>query len=443
MGLYIDKQTLDDLGIFAQRGKTSIYNLFNQTRTSGAAELLEEWFQYPLSDAKQITERCQMIGYFMDHPMKFPFQATWFDQALFYLDMVDERSRLQLQEKGLLARLQRLLKADVEQEKVKSGILASAEIVRTFIGMLEEARSNNAIAFSNSLSPIEKQLNESLLVDLPNVSDSKKITQEELIRLDNLIRFEERELFLKILQEIYRLDVYLTVANVAKERGFCLPTAEESASETLSYENVYHPLIDGAKGNSLMMDKQKNIVFLTGANMAGKSTFMKSLGISLYLAHVGLPVPAKSMHFAPRDAIYTSINLPDNIQMGYSHYYAEVLRVKRIAQQLVNRKKLFVIFDELFRGTNVKDAYDGTIAITTRLYQHPFCQFVLSTHIIEAGEFLRASYPKIQYRYLPTELKDGKPIYTYALTEGITSDRHGMVIIENEGIIDLLKLPTP
>lgn len=175
--------------------------------------------------------------------------------------------------------------------------------------------------------------------------------------------------------------------------------------------------------------------------MAGKSTLMKSLGIALYLAHIGVPVPANRLVFSPRDALYTSINLPDNIQMGYSHYYAEVLRVKRVAEQLVQGRKLFVLFDELFRGTNVKDAYDGTIAITTRLYQHPLCQFILSTHIIEAGEFLERDYPDIQYLYLPTRLEAGKPVYTYTLTPGITSDRHGMVIIENEGIIDLLTRP--
>ncbi len=98
--------------------------------------------------------------------------------------------------------------------------------------------------------------------------------------------------------------------------------------------------------------------------MAGKSTLMKSVGIALYLAHMGFPVAAQQFSFAVRDGIVTSINLADNLNAGASHYYAEVLRVKEVALQLQQGRHLFVIFDEMFRGTNVKDAYDATIALT-------------------------------------------------------------------------------
>ncbi len=72
--------------------------------------------------------------------------------------------------------------------------------------------------------------------------------------------------------------------------------------------------------------------FLTGANMAGKSTFIKPLGIAMYLGHMGFPVPASRMEFAVRDGIFTTINLPDNLSRGASHFYAEVLRIKNVAE---------------------------------------------------------------------------------------------------------------
>src|SRR4029077_21052459 len=106
-----------------------------------------------------------------------------------------------------------------------------------------------------------------------------------------------------------------------------------------------------------------NVLFLTGANMAGKATVMKSLGIVLFLARMGFPVAASSMEFSVLDGIYTTINLPDNLGMGASHFYAEVLRVKKVAQELSTGKKLCVLFNELFRATNVKDAIEATIAI--------------------------------------------------------------------------------
>jgi DNA mismatch repair protein MutS len=190
--------------------------------------------------------------------------------------------------------------------------------------------------------------------------------------------------------------------------------------------------------DNLTITPDSNIVFLTGANMAGKSTFMKSLGIAMYLAHMGFPVAAKEMEFSVLDGIYTTINLPDNLGIGASHFYAEVLRIRNIARELSTGKRLFVIFDDLFRGTNVKDAYEATIAITTAFAKKRGSVFVISTHIIEAGEILKEQ-ANISFKYLPTKVNGTIPEYTYTLENGITDDRHGMIIINNEGILELLK----
>ncbi|WP_437921422.1 MutS-related protein [Sphingobacterium sp. LRF_L2] len=438
MGLIIDKQTLDDLGIFAQRGKASIFGIFNRTATSGGSELLEEWFTYPLSEAPLIEERLETIAYFISNPTTFPFESNWFDQALFYLDMADERSRLHQGNQSLKERFQSLLGGDTEYKKIVAGITACSAIIHRWKTLLAQATGEPSNSFSKQLKQFSKKLLGSSLETFPLLKDKQKIAREQVIYYDNILRFEEKDLFQRILRDIYTLDVYICAAQVAKAHNFHLPTLTPIGKQQLHYEQVFHPLVPGAKGNSLYMDADHNITFLTGANMAGKSTFMKSLGISLFLAHIGFPVPAQRLIFSPRDALYTSINLPDNIQMGYSHFYAEVLRVKKVAQQLAEGKKLFVIFDEMFRGTNVKDAYEGTVEVVSRLYKHGGCQFIISTHILEAGEQLKASHPDIQYVFLPTIMKNGIPTYTYALQQGITADRHGMIIIENEGIIDLL-----
>ncbi len=94
------------------------------------------------------------------------------------------------------------------------------------------------------------------------------------------------------------------------------------------------------------MDQSRTLVFLTGANMAGKSTFLRSLATAVYIAHMGFPVAAKTMQFSVMDGIYTTINLPDNLGIGASHFYAEVLRVKKVATALNQGKSLFIIFDE-------------------------------------------------------------------------------------------------
>ncbi len=116
--------------------------------------------------------------------------------------------------------------------------------------------------------------------------------------------------------------------------------------------------------NDVSLHREKNLVFLTGANMAGKSTFLRALSTALYVAHMGFPVAAEAMEFSVMDGIYTTVNLPDNLGIGASHFYAEVLRVKKVAAELSMGKSLFIVFDELFRGTNVKDAHEATVAVS-------------------------------------------------------------------------------
>jgi DNA mismatch repair ATPase MutS len=157
------------------------------------------------------------------------------------------------------------------------------------------------------------------------------------------------------------------------------------------------------------------------------------------MAHMGFPVAAKEMQFSVRNGLYTSINVPDNLSMGYSHFYAEVLRVKHIAQEVSRGNNLVVIFDELFKGTNVKDAYDATLSVTEAFATYRNCFFIISTHIIEVGEALKPHGDQIHFRYMPTVMAGAIPQYTYLLTEGITNDRQGMMIIENEGIVGMLK----
>ena len=100
---------------------------------------------------------------------------------------------------------------------------------------------------------------------------------------------------------------------------------------------------------------------------------------------------------------------------------------------------MMIIFDELFRGTNVKDAYEATLAVTTAFAEKRNCIFIISTHIIEAGEVLRSTCDNINFVYFPTTMNGNKPEYTYRLAPGITNDRHGMMIINNENIIGIIK----
>jgi DNA mismatch repair ATPase MutS len=130
--------------------------------------------------------------------------------------------------------------------------------------------------------------------------------------------------------------------------------------------------------------------------------------------------------------------LPDKLGIGASHFYMEVLRLRKIAAELGEGRSLFVIFDELFRGTNVKDAHEATVAVTLAFAKKKSSMFIISSHIVEAANEME-QHKNIGFLYLPTVMKGTTPEYTYTLRQGVTDDRHGMIIIRNEGILDILK----
>ncbi|TDW97466.1 MutS-related protein [Dinghuibacter silviterrae] len=422
-----DQQTLDDLSLFGKRGGASVYALFNRTVTLGGAKVLEDMFRYPLSDAEAINRRVGLIRYLSG--VAFPFRSDLFDAVEPYLANTDERTKLSGEERSLGERLTNAVGADMEFKAIQKGVGA----------LLELLHGLKAFAGSNPYPGLDALLTNPALE--PVFSAGSKLPYAKIAALDLLLRFRHRALVLDLLKQLYYLDVYIAVGKAALDLGFVFPTALPASAGSVRLEAVYHPLLKNAVPNSLEITPENNVLFLTGANMAGKSTFMKTLGIALFLAHMGFPVPALKMEFSVLDGIYTTINLPDNLGMGASHFYAEVLRVKKVAHELYRSRNLFVIFDELFRGTNVKDAYEATIAITEAFAGKRNSIFVISTHIVEAAEVLGRRCNNVRFVYLPTRMNGHTPVYTYTLEEGVTADRHGMVIIHNERIFDVLKTP--
>lgn len=440
--LKIDEQTISDLSIFGKSGKASVYDLYNTTKTQGGGAKLELLFRHPLSDEALINERAELYSFFSKDDYQFPVDADTAGAFAYYMKNEDIRSQLIVGGQSVTQKLRDFVAADPEYVFVYTGVQAG---LRLFYQLGQFVASVDTIAAGTSFEPYLDRL--SALLRDPEFEIFRgyvtekyetKLKMHTLAELDVLIRFDKRELMLELLEIMYDLDVFIAVGQVARKRNFNFATAMPKNSGVLHYKKVFHPHVENAVANNLFLNTHQNILFLTGANMAGKSTLMKSVGVALYLGHMGFPVAAEEFEFSVRDGIFTSINLADNLSAGASHYYAEVLRVKEVAMELKEGKQLFVIFDELFRGTNVKDAYDATIALTKAFCNKKNSQFIVSTHIMEAGEVLQNESLSIKYQFLPTEMNGNVPVYTRILREGITADRQGMVIIQNEGIIEML-----
>lgn len=435
MALLVDKQTLTDLQIFGKND--SIYALFNVTQTKGGGEILEKIFQSPFSDADPINHRSRSLEYFAQQEIGFTFSRSLFDCLELYLSNSDERTRLKRENNTLRHKIENYLGADHHFTKLKEGVQGVLKLLEEVKQFLETWNDLRTSAYAENYLNLLECYTE--LAESAEKRNHAALRFDDIVTCDNLFRFRKQGEIRRLLALLYELDVYCSVARFASEKGFVFGHAFTSNENKLLLEGIFHPLLDKAVPNTVKMDQNTNVLFLTGANMAGKSTLMKSIGVTLYLAHLGFPLPARKVYFTVQHGLFTTINLQDNLTRGYSHFYAEVQRLKSVANMVGDGRNYLVVFDELFRGTNVKDAHDATVKVTTAFSQRKNCTFIMSTHIIEAGEKLKEQVERISFVYLPTELRDEKPFYTYQLRQGISSDRFGMVIVQREGILDMLE----
>lgn len=426
MNLQTDEQTIDDLRLFSTKGEPGIYDIYNHTYTRGGEVTLQDMFRNPLADIKKINKRSTIIKQFAGVKASFPYTGSLFDMAEKYLTDPNESGNKSSHAPAF------------GEKEIHNGVSSVLELIKITNDFMNSAKLSALEAYAEEKEEILAFLTDPVFKQAIGEQAKGKLSYAAVTAYDTLFRVREHLKIKKLLSYIFNLDVYMSVASVANQRNFIFPIALEKGKQELKLEGLYHPELQNPVSNNFSLNEKKPVVFLTGANMAGKSTFLRSVSTAVYIAHMGFPVAATYMSFPVMDGIYTTINLPDNLGIGASHFYAEVLRIKKVAQELHKGKSLFIIFDELFRGTNVKDAHEGSVAITTAFSKKTNSMFIISSHIVEAGEqLMKNSY--VGFQYLPTRMNGHVPEYTYKLEQGITEDRHGMIIINNEGILDTLK----
>ena len=440
MSFHTDKQTLEELNLLNKFRQGSIHHLFHRVKTRGGEQLLDAMFGLPLTEPAAINERSDVFRSFQQATLSFPFDVQQVSLMREYLD-TDAGKNAPLAFAGIIIKkCFSLLTRDQRYKKIVQGLQATIVILEQCYRFIDSALPgflNSNSPYTGRLLGIKEMLSDKRLKKLRDTDIYQTLSVKTLAYYEHLLKNRLLKEMEDILSFIYEIDVNIAVSGVARQRGFNYAKALPPEANVFLAMNLCHPAIEGAVGNTISFDKTSNVLFLTGANMAGKSTLMKSVGIGLYLAHIGFPVAAEKMEFSVREGLYSSINVADNIGLGYSHFYAEVVRVRQAAEATASGKRLLLMFDELFKGTNVKDAYDGTLAVTEGFADYSDCLFIVSTHIIEVGEALKGR-ENIQFVYMPTVMDGPHPRYTYRLKEGITEDRQGMMIIRNEGILDLL-----
>jgi DNA mismatch repair protein MutS len=232
----------------------------------------------------------------------------------------------------------------------------------------------------------------------------------------------------------YLFESYLSVSDGIIRHGFVFPSIDDKSFEI---EGLYHALIKNPVRNNFIA--VRNVVLLTGPNMSGKSTFLKALSLCVYLAHIGLAVPASKAKIPFFDTISAAINLTDSIVSGYSHFMSEIITLKKVLTEAVQEKKCFAVFDELFRGTNIEDALEISTATIQGLVKIPNSLFIISTHLHQLKNMEEIQNNQVATYFIECGLKDNIPAFTYKLKDGWSDLKIGRILFEREGLNKLLE----
>jgi len=179
------------------------------------------------------------------------------------------------------------------------------------------------------------------------------------------------------------------------------------------------------------------MIFLTGPNMAGKSTLLRALGAAVVLAHAGAAVPAASAQLSVFDVIGTVMSVEDDIRRGESYFLAEVRRVRALLRAVEEGRRTLALLDEPFRGTNVLDASDATLALLDGLAHSSRCRSVLATHLVDVVGRASAG-TRIKRAHFSAEVGHSLT-FDHQLRDGTSDQRLGMLLFEREGVTDLLR----
>jgi DNA mismatch repair protein MutS len=239
---------------------------------------------------------------------------------------------------------------------------------------------------------------------------------------------------LKCWNDFFLFEAYVSIAVTAQKAGF---VPAHFIDKGIRLTNFFHPFIKDPVKNSIHIEK--NVFVLTGPNMSGKSTLLRSISLCIYLARLGLPVPASACQVIFAGEINIYINSRDNLNGGYSHFMTEILNLKDSIVAAQEDKQVFAVFDELFSGTNIDDALNILTITISGLKKFTNAYFLLSTHFYKLKELHVDDMSHAAFYYIDSFLENGVPKFTYQVKEGWSDIKFGSILFEREGLIQMLK----
>jgi DNA mismatch repair protein MutS len=434
----LDVQTFKDLEIFkSETGGSSLFDFCNFTRNKKGAEVLRERMKQPWSDISCIKNTQESITFIISQRQSFNRLPSYVTTEVVedYFHGVLPLTGDNIIEFGVGV-LEIRFGDPRSYGRILRGVNAACELIRALQNIAHLPELSSA---GGELNPLLEEMRELLshpsFAKLPDKA-IWKMSFWTVMRIDQLLRLYEKSALNRLLELIYEIDALVSMADATHEHKLVMPTIEE-AQLFIEGEDVVHPFLKNAVPNPVSLGQSQRMLFLTGPNMAGKTTYMRACAIAFYLAHLGMGVPAKSFRFAPAQCLFSSISLSDNLNEGVSYFRAEALRVKAVAQAIADGYSVFALMDEPFKGTNIKDALDASRKILVSFATKEGCLFMFSSHLIELSEQMSTT-AQIDCRYFEAGESEGKLNFEYVLCSGVSNQRLGMRVLQEEGVFKLL-----
>lgn len=480
-----DHPYTSDLDIF---GKTSMFQYFNRSATSLGKNRLADWFQKPLNDPSYIHNRQAAVAELSRKPefrqeflasgylekelpadkddllqwVKEPLEFTHWKFRLFviiipifsllmvslvslsiinpawittylllpfgilgiYWKRITRKYRVLSKKSDLVKKYSALL-LTIEKEpgmeslkaelSGKGGLPSAATKKLSHILNAFEARNNMLMGFL---------LNFFFLWDMIQVLRTEKW---QAIHKDELPKW------LEVLAET---DALCSLANFHfNHPGSIFPEISNDTA-LLKAKSLGHPLVaeDSRVDNPATIPGWKHFTIITGANMAGKSTYLRTVGVNLVLAMAGSAVIAEEISFRPANLV-TSIRTRDSLQKSESYFYAELKRLKYIIDRLHDGDRLIILLDEILKGTNSRDKQSGSIALLEKLLRYEASGLV-ATHDLALGE-LEKSYPEnITNKSFEVVIENDLLVFDYKLKDGVARQMNATFLMKKMGITD-------
>jgi DNA mismatch repair protein MutS len=435
--MQLDKITFNDISIFHAEEEFSIFHKLNFTRTVGGKEWLRRFFTEPHSELKRIIGTQNIIKTLLRNIDKWPAEITngtviMMDKFLDYnVDPIPQNPN------PVSAITYKILHAS-DYSMIKYSVKHFADFYRGLRKLLELFSDTELPAnIGFYLERIRKVLLATPINELSHSDADVKFSIQQNLYYGYQLKWVYKSDTLEVLEIFSRIEAWYSMAMAMKTYDLQFPVFVEREEPYLDIQGLYHILIPKPVAYDLELQPEQNFLFLTGANMAGKSTLIKAVGSSVFLAHIGMGVPVKKMTLSVFDGLLTNINVSDNIAKGESYFFNEVQRIKNTIYKINDGKKWLVLIDELFKGTNVQDAMKCSLTVIKGLIKIKNSLFILSTHLYEIGEELK-QFPNISFKYFETNVTEDQLEFSYQLKEGISNDRIGYVILRREKVVEML-----